>query len=401
MKILHITPAYEPAWHSGGVVRSASQLCRGLARLGHDVTVYTTTIGQDRRLMVPPDKPVDLGKVMVFYFKTNFNTGFAFSQTLYKACHQELQEFDIVHLASFWCFPGIPAGFEARKHRVPYVISTHGTLVPYSMAQKPFKKWLYFKIIEEENLRKASAIHYTAYLEREQMAYLDFDRPSFVIPNGLDYGEFERLPEKESARKELGIPKDTRVILYLGRLHARKGLDLLLRAFASFKNDYAPTLLILAGPDEGQLHRLQNLAAALDLQPRVWFPGFITPEKRNVFLRAADVMALIAHPGENFGYAAVEAMFAGIPVLVSNHVGISREVVADGAGVAVPLTIDAVANAIIDIFSNPERLAAKGRAAAASARRRYEIDIVARQMAMAYEDILTGRRSPGLSWSDE
>jgi glycosyltransferase involved in cell wall biosynthesis len=112
-------------------------------------------------------------------------------------------------------------------------------------------------------------------------------------------------------------------------------------------------------------------------------------------------MALIAHPGENFGYAAVEAMFAGIPVLVSNHVGISREVVADGAGVAVPLTIDAVANAIIDIFSNPERLAAKGRAAAASARRRYEIDIVARQMAMAYEDILTGRRSPGLSWSDE
>ncbi|MGA9753779.1 MAG: glycosyltransferase family 4 protein, partial [Desulfobaccales bacterium] len=112
-------------------------------------------------------------------------------------------------------------------------------------------------------------------------------------------------------------------------------------------------------------------------------------------------LLVLTSEDENFGNAAVEAMLSGVPVLVSDHVGICREILADGAGVVVPIEVEAVAGALVKLLSDPEGLRVMGEAAVESARRRYDIDLVARQMATAYEDILVGRRSPGLSWSDE
>ena len=102
MKILHITPSYEPAWHLGGVVRSVSQLCRGLAKLGHEVTVFTTDSGKDRRLAVPVNQPVEVGGVTVYYFKTDFFLKFAYSRSLGAACRRLIKNFDLVHLTAFW-----------------------------------------------------------------------------------------------------------------------------------------------------------------------------------------------------------------------------------------------------------------------------------------------------------
>jgi glycosyltransferase involved in cell wall biosynthesis len=400
MKILHITPSYPPAWHLGGVVRSVSQLCRRLARLGHEVTVFTTDSGQDRRMGVPTDQPLDLEGVKVNYFKTDWFLKFCYSMALGKACRRYLREFDLVHMTSFWCYPGVSGPREARRWQVPYVVSTRGTFVPYPMGQKAWKKQLYFKWVEQRNLQYAAAIHYTAELEREEMSYLGLTRPSFIVPNGLDLGEFSQLPDKLSARKKLKLPPETPVVLFLGRLHARKGLTWLLEAFARLLKELPEALLILAGPDAGELSKLKQMVRLKGISSQVSFPGYIPPEKRNIYLRAADVFVLATHSGENFGNAAVEAMLAGVPVLLSEHVGICREVQADGAGMVVPLEVGAIAGALEQMLSDNEGLRTMGEKAAAWARRRYDIDLVARQMANAYEDILTGRRSPGLAWSD-
>jgi len=188
------------------------------------------------------------------------------------------------------------------------------------------------------------------------------------------------------------------VILFLGRLDIRKAPDLLLKAFARAINRLPRTILIFAGPDFGQEKNLKNLAIKFGISSRVLFLGYVSPEKRNSLLVASDLLALVAHPGENFGNAAVEAMLAGVPVLLSENVGICQEVIADGAGVVVPLDVEIVTDALVSLLPDTQQLRTMGKAAAISSRKRYNIHLVAKRMVTAYEDIIQGRNSPELLW---
>ncbi len=399
MKILHVTPAYEPAWHLGGVVRSVSQLCRGLAALGHEVTVFTTDSGGDRRMEVPVNRPVEVGGVEVTYFRSDFTPRFGYSRALRDACRERLAGFDMVHLTSLWWYPGLAAAWAARWHGKPYVVSPTGGLTTYSLRQKRWKKRIYLTLWEKNNLKAASALRFTSTWECLQSAGLGLTVPSFVVPNSFHMDGQGYVPSKSEARRQLALPDEARVISFLGRLHTVKALDLLVRAFARIEAHFPQAFLILAGPDGGMLRPLAGLATKLGIADRLKFPGMVPPENRGALFAATDLFALVSHH-ENFGNAAVEAMLAGVPVLVSEHVGICREVAADGAGVVVPLNVEAIAEALKKMLSDPEGLREMGRRAAESARRRYDIRVVAQLMATAYEDILTGRRSPGLGWSD-
>ena len=399
MKVLHVTPFYEPAWKPGGVVRAVSQLCRGLAGLGVDVTVYATNGSGDGWLDVPVNQLVSVGGVKVYYFQTELPQVFRYCRALREVCRRTIRNFDILHIASFWNYPGIPAAMEARKQGIPYVISTHGTLVAYALRKGRLKKWLYMKAVEERNLRSAAAIHYTTKLEREAMSYLRLPNPTFVVPNGLDFREFDTLPERNIARKCFGLPEDYFVMSYLGRLNKIKGLDILVQAFAKIARRFPETLLLLAGPNDGYEPALRKLVSQFGLYHQIRFVGPVNPEMRAHLLSATDLsLSLSLSETENFCYAAVEAMAAGVPLMLSKHVGISREVEADGAGVVVSPEVEAEASTLAELLSQPARLKEMGKAARLSARKRYDIGVVARFMATAYEDILTGRRSPECKW---
>jgi glycosyltransferase involved in cell wall biosynthesis len=397
MKILHVTPAYEGAWHLGGVVRAVSQLCRGLARLGHDVTVFTTDSGLNTADHIPVDQPVTAGGVKVFYFKTDFLPNFGYSKSLRQACLRYIRDFDIVHLSSLWWYTEIVATAAARQYGVPYIMSPTGGLTEYSLSQSRFKKELYLRIFGRRIFNGAKAIHFTAALEREQSAPMHLAIPSFIVPNGFDIDEFKESPDKVRARKEMGFPADHFIILFLGRLHAVKNLDMLIKAFAELVKKIPNVSLALAGPDDGQQVSLQELAAQLGVAANVFFPGVISPEKRNTILRAADVFALISWH-ENFGNVAAEAMFMGVPVLLSEKVGICREVMASGAGKVVSLNEQVIAQGLEQMLNDPEGLKAMGKVALEFARHHYEINIVTEMMSQAYEDVIAGIQHSELSW---
>jgi glycosyltransferase involved in cell wall biosynthesis len=399
MKILHVTPSYEPAWHLGGVVRAISQLCRGLAALGLEVTVFTTDSGQDRKLSVPLNRPVELGGVKVYYFKTDISLKYAYSRALNKACRGGIKDFDIVHATSFWCYPGVASVNGALLNRVPYLLSVHGTLRQAALQRKFLKKWLYFNLIEKRHIRKAAALHYTTSMERDLDAFHHFTSPSFIVPNGVDLKEVQESIARQEARKHWGLNLDGPVITFLGRLAPEKALDLLIKAISGKYFQDQGVQVLLAGPDAGARISLKKLVEELGLEDRVLFLGEIDPQERAVLFAASDLLTLVS-THENFGYAAVEAMLAGLPVIVSENVGISREIFTDGAGLVVPLEVEAIAQALRTLVADPDKLKDIGSTAAVAARKRYDALIVAQNMARAYEDILTGRRSPALFWSD-
>jgi len=399
MKVLHIIPSYEPAWHLGGVITAISQLCKGLAKQGMDVTVFTTDSGQDRRMRVPLNEMVELSGVKVMYFKTDFNMKYAYSQALRNACHRLIRDFDIVHITSFWCYPGIPAISEALRRGIPYLLSVHGTLRRVDLSLKSVKRLLYFLGIEKRNIERAAALHYTTDMERKLDASYRFTVPSFIVPNGVNQYDFKEIIRTNEAKKFWGLNPDAPVITFLGRLAPVKALDTLVKAVSLSNLKKRGLQVLLAGPDGGSEVSLKHLVKEVGLDSHVHFLGPIDPMDRNKLFAASDLLTLVS-TGENFGYVAVEAMLAGVPVLLSEHVGICHEVQVDGAGMVVPLKEEAIAQALTQMLSNPEKLKAMGRSAASAARRRYDIDLVAKRMTTAYEDILTGRRSPLLSWSN-
>jgi glycosyltransferase involved in cell wall biosynthesis len=399
MRILHVTLAYEPAWHLGGIVRAVSQLCRGMTHLGHQVTVYSTDSGLDHRMEVSTQQPMELGGVKVYYFNTEYSLKYGYSPSLAKACRANLKHFDIIHLASPWSYPGITAGRAARRQRIPYVMSPHGSLSIQNQGLKTWKKLVYLNLVEGANLRGAAAIHYTTEIEKQENIYIGIKVPSFIVPNGVDISEFDNPPDKGEARKELGLPASPLIVLYFGRLEPKKALDILIRAFAkTLREAGSQAVLCLAGPDFGQQALLQNLARDLGIAERVIFPGYIPPEKRKSILAAADLSALVAHPGENFGISALEGMLVGRPALLSTNVGFYHAAVDAEAALAVPVQVEPMSQALRQFLGDPTRLVAMGKAAYSFARGHYDYKVVAATMVQAYEDILSGRYSSQLSW---
>jgi glycosyltransferase involved in cell wall biosynthesis len=401
MKILHVTPHYEPAFEMGGVVRSASQLCRGLVRLGADATVFTTNNRRsNRKLDVSINQQINVGGVRVWYFPIKyFHKKFFYSPELGIACYDKIKEFDIMHLTSFWCYPGIPAGKAARKFGIPYIVSTRGTLVPYCLKQGMLKKKIYMSLFDRKNLEGASAIHYTTELERESThMYNGLVNPSFIIPNPVPLNEFSNMPNRNAARNHFSIPQDSYVISYVGRLHSRKALDVLVHSFMKILPHLSNNCyLLIAGPDDGNERRLKQLVMKNGLNGKVRFLGFVDPKQRGFVLKASDLFWYATHPGENFGHSAVEAMAAGVPVILTEHVGISREVIEDKAGIIVSHNPEEIAGRILELIHRKDRW----RQMSENAKRcvyRFDSDKVVPLFLKACEDILTGTRSPELQW---
>ena len=400
LKLLHVTPAYEPAWSAGGVVRGTGLLCRALAAMGHDVTVYTTNSSGDGWLSVPVDRAVDVEGVRVFYFHTAMPRMFKYSGNLAAACQKHLGEFDLMHVASFWNHAGIVACHAARRFGVPYVVSTDGAVDEDNFRRKRIKKWAYYKLFEERNLRRASAIRYVSEIEREQTAHLGLTTPSFMVPSGLDFTEFDNLPLRQMARSRLQISEDELAVGCMARLDRSKALDYLIRAFARVIGSFPNATLLLAGGDYGDEARLRALAGQLGLNMRVRFLGHIGADDRVALLAAADVMALVSLGGECFGNAAVESMAAGIPVLVSEHVGVSRTIANEDAGTVVLVEDVAIAEGLARLLGDPEARRRQGLNGHRSARQHFDMRVIARLMVQAYTDILEGKVSPECKWSN-
>ena len=387
LRILHCTAGYAPAWTLGGPPRSTANLCEGLAARGHEVTVFTTKLGLDGHRELPDGEPVQRNGVTVRYFPLNAGPGIR-SAALAAAVAKHAEEFDLMHVTGVWQPTSIPACRAAKRAGVPYVVSPRGALSAYSFSQKRLKKAFYWWWAERHHFREAAAVHYTALVEQEECARLRPRARGFVVPNSIDLRAWR--PDADGAgafRRSHGLAPGDFVFLNSGRLHHKKGLDLLVEAAARLPRERA-WKLVFAGPDEdGTGVRLRGLAASLGLEERLRFTGPLDTPALCAAYSAADLF-LFPSLNENFGNVAVEALACGVRVALSPGVGCWRELV-DMAGVTVlPRMIPAWHGEMLVAMDRAPLPVAMRNSRRLALELRYSPAAVATAMEWAYREVL-------------
>jgi len=324
LKILQLVHTLDPS--VGGVAASVLALSRGLARRGHklDIVVLDDSASPWLADIALPIHALGAGL-----------TSYRYSSKLLPWLKKQGGDYDRVHVNGIWQYLSFAAWRRYAGSSIPYYVFPHGMLDPWfkeTFPLKHLKKWLYWPWAEYRVLRNAAAVIFTSEEERSQA------RKSFwlyrcrekVSPLGV-----EAPPISSNAKSEFlsRYPQlqNTRIFLFLGRLHPKKGCDMLLEAFAQMRSNDSISL-ILAGPDQvGWESDLRRQVTRLNLTNRVVFTGMLEGSMKQGAFANAEAFVLPSHQ-ENFGISVVEALAARVPVLISNRVNIWREIEADRAG---------------------------------------------------------------------
>ncbi len=386
MRVLHVIRGVDS--RIGGPQVAMAGLVSALARQGVETRVLAATRAGDDNEAAEPLRQRGVRVELVGPCRTPL--------MLHPQLEAKIRELaagvEVVHIHGLWEQAQHLAACEAYRSGIPYLFRTCGMLDPWSLARSRLRKRIYLAMRLRADLDRAAAIHCTSSTEAEEIAPLRLRPPVIVEPNGIDVSEFEELPPAGAFRARHPELGDRPLVLFLGRLHSGKGLDLLVPAFAAAGAPDA--VLVIAGPDEGDYRReVEALVRAHGLEGRVLFAGMLRGRERIEALADADLFALPSRH-ENFGVVVVEALASGTPVLVSDRVNLCREVVGAGVGDAVPLSVAPLTSALSRWLTDDALREAAARRARPFALETWPWDRIAARWIRHYEVLAakSGRR---------
>ncbi len=324
IKILHYTPTFAPAWQYGGPILSISQLCESLIKEKQTVEVFTTNSGLKENQEILPNIKLVRNGVAVTYFDANYFFGIH-SKKMEKAICERLNNFDILHISGIWQPTSYKACVQAKKQNIPYIISPRGSLCPYSWQQKKLKKRIYYFLREKFNVFNASKIHYTSIQEKNECKVLNIPVDSFIVPNGINT-DFWKYSKNEAInwKKRNQIPNNKFLILNIGRLHHKKGLDLIPSILSDLKTkDWLMTFI--GGDDDFTKSSLIDQFKKHNLLENILFLDSCKPKELIGAYSASDIFILPSRH-ENFGNVVIESLACETPVVISDKVGIHNEI---------------------------------------------------------------------------
>ncbi|MEO8053128.1 MAG: glycosyltransferase, partial [Acidobacteriota bacterium] len=274
----------------------------------------------------------------------------------------------------------------AKLAHVPYLIRPLGVLGKWGMQhRRPWLKKLSFWLIESHILRNAAGVHYTSEQESEEATQLGVKHTSLIIANPVDI--VAARTTRGSFRATYPALASKTIVLFLSRIDTKKGLPLLLSAYARLRLNYPNVVLVVAGDgDRTLIDDLKRQAHQLGLGQAILWTGFLQGEAKVNILADADVFVLPSY-SENFGVAVVEAMAAGLPVIISDQVGIHQEIAEAGAGVVIQCDVNELEAAMVRMLSNAELRQRMGANAAALAEL-FAPPTIALQLKQAYSQVL-------------
>ena len=383
MRVVHVIASLDPA--HGGPPIIATRLAAAQAGAGHDVhLVYYDPTDPAQR----PNKALEtvpgFANVRLHPLPPPGRVERVVAPAARAKVRALMEEPCFVHLHGVW--EGIlrVAAAEARRMGRPYFILLNGMLDPWSLAQRAAKKRVALMLGYRQMLNGAAGLHVGNEDEQRLIEPLRLRPRSYVIPNGVFLEELEPLPPVGSffgAHPELA---GRRYVLFLSRIHYKKGLDYLADAFAQVAARYAEVLLVVAGPDGGERAAFEQRVAALNLGDRVILPGPLYGTAKLAALVDAACFCLPSRQ-EGFSMAITEALACGVPAVVSENCHFP-EVATAGAGAVVPLDARAIAAAIDRLLADPAARRAAGEAGRRLVAAKYTWPRIAEQSAIMYED---------------
>lgn len=385
MNILHVVNNLDPAL--GGPPSVAVKLSAAQARLGHDVSLIGT-LYPDRRADVERVIAQTPGSEALRVYPQAL--GGRFERIWMRNLMGELCRIttgvNVLHLHGVWDPILLRAASQARRMGRPYVVRPCGMLDPWSLSQHAWKKWIAMAMFYRRMLDRAAVLHCLNVDERRLIEVLDLRAPKVVVPNGMNLEEIDPPPMPGEFRRKYSELGDRPYLLFLSRLHFKKGLDILATAYAQFIRRGGDMSLVVAGPDDGDGSKqdFERRIQAADLSQHVLMTGPIYGDAKYEAICDAAAFVLPSRQ-EGFSVAITEAMACGRPVVITKNCHFP-EVAQAGAGIVTGFDADEVAAALWRIAQDPEASAAMGRAGAALVRQQYTwAKIAARTLEVYHE----------------
>ena len=392
MRILQVIPYFPPAYAFGGPVKAAYLISRELAKKGHDVTVYTTDVGDfNSRLKVSSYEVIE--KVKVYRFN-NLSLRFVkklkffITPKLIPFLSKEIRKFDIIHLHEYRTFQNIVIHRYAKKHSIPYILQARGSIS--RIGSWPTLKWIYDVFFGYRILRDSSGVIALNHIEAEKYRFMGIPKEKIaIVPNGIDLSEYANLPPKGSFKEKYNIPLDKKIVLYLGRIHKIKGIDLLIKAYMYLINymNFKDIILVIAGPDDGFLDEIKALIKKLRIKDILLTGPLYGRDKLEAFVDS-EVYVLPSRY-ETFPNTILEAYACSKPVIASNVEAISDIVLHKKTGLLFKVgDIKDLAYAIAYVLTHPVEALEMGREANKFVKDNFSIERIINLFEMLYEKIL-------------
>jgi glycosyltransferase involved in cell wall biosynthesis len=360
--VLHILPTRDPAY--GGPVVVVNEYVRQLVAHGVQADIFPETQMKvwGRFLYFPGFEP--LGRLL-----------------------EALHGYDLIHIHGLWYAASAISALGARRRKIPYLITPHGMLDGWAMARNKLRKRLYLNLIERQNLRGAAALHFLN--EAEYISSKDnVGRASstFILPNGIDAAAYANLPPRESLASAYPQTQGKLLLLFLGRINYKKGLDVLIPAFRHAVNKNNTLHLIIAGPDDGYLKDVTRLIVDEKLTSDVTLTGMVLGEEKLQILAAADLFVLPSRQ-EGDSIALKEALAAGVPILMSAACNFP-EAEENHCGITVANEPDAIATEILGLADDHQRRTEMAYRARQFALSKYSWETIVVKLISEYRSIL-------------
>lgn len=385
MKLLIVVPALGQVY--GGPSKIALELADALSRQNTNVDLVTTNANGNIDLDVPLQTWLPTQSYRIQYFPHLGLGDYKISGSLTWWLFKHIKDYDLVHTIAVFSYPIAVTHWLCQRYNIPYIMNPQGMLEPWALSYKAWKKRLFYALFEKAALKNAGALHMLSSSEAQRIERLHLKTPIVIVPNGLHRQDYETLSAPDRFYHQFPETKGKTLLLFLGRIDPKKGLDLLALAFASVHQQFPNTHLVVAGQDNIDfLSTAKNYFAQANCLKATTFTGMLSGKLKYAALGAADLYVAPSY-SEGFSMSVLEGMASGLPCVITTGCNFPEASQVNAAKV-VDIRADAIATALFDCLSDPLAAKAMGDRARQFVLNQYSWDRIAVQLFEVYTAIL-------------